>query len=85
MSSVCSFVRSVSDSLGCVVAAPIHVLTSFESGLAAHVPEAGHLEGDEQKAAVEEKEVTLPQAGVVESLEVDGLGDWPDSCSSHCC
>ena len=41
----------------------------------AHVPEAGHLEGDEEKFYVEEIEVALPQAGEEESLFADGLGD----------
>lgn len=48
-----------------------------------HVAEAGHLEGDDEEASVEEEEVALPQAGVVEGFEVDGLGNWPDSSMTH--
>ena len=49
----------------------------------AHVCEAGDLEGHEEEAGVEEEEVALPHPGILEGFEVDGLGNWPDSCSTH--
>jgi hypothetical protein len=73
----------VPDSLGGVVGAPVHVLTSAHCLLTAHVAEALRLQANQEGGAVQEEHVLLPVAGVVVSLSVDRAWHGPDCIATH--
>ena len=77
----------VPDPLGCIMTAPVDVLTSSDGALSAHLAIPLHLEGDQEGCPIEEQEVLFPLAWVVVCFSVDTFWHGPDCVATHffCC
>ena len=74
----------VPDSLGCIVTAPVHVVSRSKGSLSAHLAVSLHLESYQERSRVEEQKVLLPSAGIVVRLSIDTLWHGPNSVATHC-